>query len=117
MTGLGARKWNDFSPHFSVRVICQFDCSTENQQTKSVTQKPVTQKPIIQTSTLSEPKSPTLLTTANLGIVSSCNLTGNVYNFNIDGRSYCVINKGKRGGTVWYFFSMVFLRYGIKIPY
>ena len=95
MTGAGTRKWNDFEPNSSVHVICQFDCSNKNKQTYFVAQKPVTQKPIIQTSTLSKTKSPTSLTTAILGIVSSCTLTGNVYNFNIDGRSYCVIKEGK----------------------
>ena len=33
--------------------------------------------------------------TANLGIVSSCTLTGDVKYFTVDGRSYCVIKKGK----------------------
>ena len=32
---------------------------------------------------------------SNLGIVSSCTLTGDVKNFTVDGRSYCVIKKGK----------------------
>ena len=35
-----------------------------------------------------------LFSISGLGIVEKCTLTGNVKNINVDGRSYCVVDKG-----------------------
>ena len=87
MNGPGARKWNDFIPHFGVRVICQFDCSTEIQQTKSVTPNPT-----IQTSTLVKSSTGNF---GDFGKVSKCTLSGLTKTFTVNGRTYCVVKKGK----------------------